>query len=174
MKASAAPLTGGSCTEAPSAPSSAPASRKWQCACTSMVLTFLPLTATGRVRDVPCACALSSRPQLQKTIPVAAAVPPLRKFRRVVIKRPSEDLSSSSPAKLGRCRRPKATEGSEASGAIHDPSVGVRRRHLPLLRKGRKRNSRSPVLSLERTERRSLRDMQFCQGAADRPGVTPP
>ena len=33
-----------------SAPSSAPASRKWQCACTSMVLTVLPLTATGRVR----------------------------------------------------------------------------------------------------------------------------
>ena len=91
MKASAAPLTGGSCTAAASAPSNAPASRKWQWACTSMVLTFLPLTATGRVRDEPCACALSSRPQLQKTIPVAAAVPPLRKFRRVVMRRPSED-----------------------------------------------------------------------------------
>src|SRR5882757_5270859 len=44
----------------------------------------------------------------------------------------------SSPAKLGRCRRHTATEGSETSSVTHDPSVGVRRRHLPLLRKGRK------------------------------------
>src|SRR4051812_4989171 len=45
--------------------------------------------------------------------------------------------SPSSPAKLGRCRRHTATEGSEALDETHDPSVGVRRRHLPLLRKGR-------------------------------------
>ena len=134
MKASAAPLTGGNCTAAASAPSNAPASRKWQWACTSMVLTFLPLTATGRVRDVPCACALSSRPQLQKTIPVAAAVPPLRKFRRVVMRRPSEDCPASC-----RCVAEFRPAG---------PSV-------------------------ERTDG-DQRDMQFCQGAEDRPGVTPP
>src|SRR5216683_2196010 len=85
MKASWASRTGGSWSDAASAPKSAPASRKWQCAWTSMVLTFLPLTAMGRVRMPACACARSTRPQLQKTIPVAAAVPPLRKFRRVVI-----------------------------------------------------------------------------------------
>ena len=45
-----------------------------------MVFTFLPLTTTG-ARGVPWACARSSRPQLQKTIPLAAAaVLPLRSF----------------------------------------------------------------------------------------------
>src|SRR5215208_2962394 len=119
MKASAAPLTGGSYTAAASAPSNAPASRKWQWACTSMVLTFLPLTATGRVRDEPCACARSSRPQLQKTIPVAAAVPPLRKFRRVVMRRPSED-----------CFVPPLAQQGEVSASYADGGV-MRRRKLP-------------------------------------------
>src|SRR4051812_48591415 len=49
-----------------------------------MVLMRLPLTITGRCRGVgPWACAASSRPQLQKAMPPAAA--PLRKFRRVVM-----------------------------------------------------------------------------------------
>jgi hypothetical protein len=87
MKASAAPLTGGSWAAAASAPSNAPASRKWQWACTSMVLTRLPPTVTGSFWRTGCwACALCSRPQLQKTMPVVtAAVPALRKSRRVVM-----------------------------------------------------------------------------------------
>ena len=59
----------------------------------------------GKLRVPACACARSSRPQLQKTIPVAAAVPPLRKFRRVVvviIGRPSQD----SAGVFRRPRRP--------------------------------------------------------------------
>src|SRR4051812_1906833 len=59
-----------------------------------MVRTFLPFTATGSVRPEGfCACARSSRPQLQNATPVAAAAAPplLRKFRRVVIGRPSQD-----------------------------------------------------------------------------------
>src|SRR5712692_7369352 len=84
MNASAAPLTGGSWTAA-SAPSSAPASRKWQWACTSMVLTRLPPTMTGSFWRTGCsACALCKTPQLQKTMPVVtAAVPALRKSRLV-------------------------------------------------------------------------------------------
>ena len=54
-------------------------------------LDLLAVDGDGQGADEPCACARSSRPQLQKTIPVAAAVPPLRKFRRVVMGRPSED-----------------------------------------------------------------------------------
>src|SRR5689334_3797102 len=51
-----------------------------------MVLTRLPLTVTGSARGaVPCARAASSRPQLQKVMPVAAAC--LRKPRRVVMRR---------------------------------------------------------------------------------------
>src|SRR6266545_6999954 len=84
-----------------------------------MVLTFLPLTATGRVRDVPCACARSSRPQLQKTIPIAAAAPPLRKFRRVVMRRPSED-----------CFFPPLAQQGEVSASYADGGV-IRRRKLP-------------------------------------------
>src|SRR5947207_5962013 len=64
----------------------------------------------------------------------------------------------SSSAKLGRCRRYTATEGSEASSLTHDPSVGVRRRHLPLLRKGRK-------ILLLRNDPRRKPDAVSCDGA---------
>ena len=55
-------------------------------------LDLLAVDGDGQVACRASAHArCSSRPQLQKTIPVAAAVPPLRKFRRVVMRRPSED-----------------------------------------------------------------------------------
>src|SRR5882724_4740318 len=86
IKASGAPLTGGNCSLAASAPMSAPASWKWQCEWTSMVLMRFPPTVTGSVWRVGCcACARCRRPQLQKTMPVAAAAPPRRKSRRVVM-----------------------------------------------------------------------------------------
>src|SRR5476649_1562766 len=71
-----------------------------------MVRTFLPFTATGSVRPAFWAWARSSNPQLQNTTPVAAAAPPLRKFRRrkfrrVVIGCPSQDRLV--PGSLQRC-----------------------------------------------------------------------
>ena len=82
MKCSCAPLTRGS-TRLASSPIRTTASRKWQCACTSMVLMRLPLTITGRRCPSPCwAHAASRGPQLQKTMPVAAPAP-LRKSLRV-------------------------------------------------------------------------------------------
>src|SRR5262249_20903205 len=61
--------------------------RKWQCACTSMVLIRLPLTVTGR-RCLPTSWAHAvSGTQLQKTMPVAAPAP-LRKSLRVFISDP--------------------------------------------------------------------------------------
>src|SRR5258708_5368834 len=54
----------------------------------SMVLTRFPPTMTGSLCRADCwACALCSKPQLQKTIPVAAAAAPaFRKLRRVVMR----------------------------------------------------------------------------------------
>src|SRR6476469_4170722 len=82
MKCSCAPLVGGITLRACS-PISAIDSWNRQCACTSMVLTRLPLTLTGSRRPPFCAFAKSSIPQLQNTIPAAAAR--LRKPRRVVM-----------------------------------------------------------------------------------------
>src|ERR1700749_720942 len=51
-----------------------------------MVLTRLPPTMTGSFGRAGCwACALRSRPQPQKAMPVAAAAPVFRKSRRVVM-----------------------------------------------------------------------------------------
>src|SRR6516162_5487226 len=52
----------------------------------SMVLTRLPSMLIGSDRAPACwACADCSSPQLQKTMPVAAAVVALSKLRRVVV-----------------------------------------------------------------------------------------
>src|SRR5215471_8376812 len=77
-----APLTGTN-TLGASSPIRLTASWKRQCECTSMVLTRLSLTMTGRRRPGSCARAASSIPQLQKAMPAAPA--PLRKPLRVVI-----------------------------------------------------------------------------------------
>ena len=73
---------GGSCIRAPSSPSTAPASRKWQCECTSMVLMRLPPTVTGSFCRGAWAWAPCTMPQPQNTMPAAAV---LRKSRRVVM-----------------------------------------------------------------------------------------
>src|SRR5258708_3917007 len=95
-----------------------------------MVFTFLPLTATGKACGATCACARSSRPQLQNTIPVAAAVPPFRKLRRVVIRRPSQDLAAffdgARPSLARRQSRRHAAESAAqpAVPAVADVTVG--------------------------------------------------
>src|SRR5580704_5583645 len=100
-----------------------------------MVLTFLPLTATGRVRAAPCACARSSRPQLQKTIPVAAAVPLLRKFRRVVIRASLPGLDRRffrRAASLARRDRLRNACHRVVTAAAHSARGGKSRRHAAL------------------------------------------
>ena len=88
MKASSAPLTGGTWIAGASAPSSAPASRKWQCEWTSIVFTRLPLTLMGSERGTGLLGVRRLRsPQPQKTMPVAAALLALRKSRRVFMGR---------------------------------------------------------------------------------------
>src|SRR5258708_4040978 len=110
MKASSAPLTtDGVWIDAASAPSSAPASRKWQCAWMSTVLTRLPLMLMGSERAPACwACAVFSSAQLQKTTPV------LRNARRV-------DMSSL------RCQSPLAHWIAGDAAVPHHARLG----HVP-------------------------------------------
>src|SRR6267142_1498736 len=132
MKASAALLTGGSWAAAASAPSNAPASRKWQWACTSMVLTRLPPTVTGSFwRTGCCACALCSRPQLQKTMPVVTvAVPALRKSRRVVMTISSHGFLFAGVVCHHHARLKGSVRLPSADGKTRSRNIALDRRRL--------------------------------------------
>src|SRR6516164_6099572 len=71
-----------------SSPRSAVASSKKQCACTSIVLTRLPLTVTGRAA-AGCAQGAVGQQQPAKTIPAAAPAAPRSIWRRELIALPS-------------------------------------------------------------------------------------
>src|SRR6266478_4035249 len=132
MKASAALLTGGSWAAAASAPSNAPASRKWQWACTSMVLTRLPPTETGSFWRTGCwACALCSRPQLQKTMPVVtAAAPALRKSRRVVMTISSHGFLFAGVVCHHHARLKGSVRLPSAAGKPRSRNIALDRRRL--------------------------------------------
>src|SRR5262249_41974629 len=166
MKLSCAPLVCRNTWPA-SSPIRATASRKWQCACTSMVLIRLPLIITGRRWPTACCARAASRmKQLQKTMP-AVAPARVRKSLRVLISIPPVVLlidgdvgllGEPAPGrKLARHQRPHLGGGGRARIAAHAFELALHLRH----------GNRSAQFAVEPVDDRLG---QFCRTGEPGPG----